>query len=366
MSQRLLHVFPTFGIGGSQVRLVRIINHFGKRYRHTIYATDDVYDSARLIDPAIGFDRLDIKVDKRLGLRNVPRLCTAIRSTGADTVVTHNWGTIEWALAARLVGGPRHVHIEDGFGPDEAARQLPRRVLFRRIALAGRRTTVVVPSRLLQRIATGVWRLPTEKVLLVANGIDLARFSDAGRLAAQEALKKAPGELLIGTVATLRPEKNLALMIQAFARLQGGPPIRLFIVGDGPELPALQQAARDAGVADRVVFFGYTREPERIVPAFDIYAMSSVTEQMPISLLEAMACALPIATTDAGDIRDMIGDANKPFVTARGDAEALAASLQRLIGDASLRAKLGAENRVKVRALYDEGDMFRHYGDLFG
>ncbi|MCE9523505.1 MAG: glycosyl transferase, partial [Alphaproteobacteria bacterium] len=135
------------------MRLAQLCNHFGARYRHTIFATDGAYDTLALMKSNVEMRKLEATVDKRRGLRNLPLMRRLYRDLRPDVVVTHNWGTIEWALATRFTAGLRHVHIEDGFGPDEANRQLPRRVLFRRLALTGQRTTVVVPSQVLYDIA---------------------------------------------------------------------------------------------------------------------------------------------------------------------------------------------------------------------
>ena len=124
-----------------------------------------------------------------------------------DLLVTSNWGSIEWALA-RIGTGVPHLHMEDGFGPEERARQLPRRVLARRLLL--RRSTVVVPSRLLWRVANEIWRLPRSNVRLLANGIDVDRFATARP-------HRGAQPVVIGTVAALRPEKNLARLIRAVA-----------------------------------------------------------------------------------------------------------------------------------------------------
>jgi len=364
VSRRLFHLFPTFGVGGSQVRLAQICNHFGNRYSHTIFATDGVYDALSLIGAHVPVAKYEAQIDKHRGLRNVPLYRRIVRQLHPAVVVTHNWGTIEWAFATRFTG-VRHVHIEDGFGPDEATRQLPRRVLFRRVALGGARTTVVVPSRVLHDIATRIWRLDPRRVQLLPNGIDLKRFRQVDRAAARRAVQ-ADREILIGTVASLRPEKNLSLLLDAFARLAKDPPTRLIVVGGGPELQRLQMRAEDLGIAARTLFFGHTATPERVMPAFDIFAMSSKTEQMPIGLLEAMACGLPVVATDVGDIAHMVAPENRPAIVAQGSPEALADALARFVRDRDLRAEVGARNLAKAAADYDQKLMFERYAALFG
>src|SRR5262249_3647725 len=106
--------------------------------------------------------------------------------------------------------------------------------------------------------------------------------------------------------------------------------------------------------------------PERVMPALDIFAMSSDTEQMPIGLLEAMACGLPVVATNVGDIVQMIAEENRSLVSPSRSAEPLAGALNLLISNQDLRERLGAANLGKARAEYDQSTMFQHYAHLFG
>jgi glycosyltransferase involved in cell wall biosynthesis len=247
-----------------------------------------------------------------------------------------------------------HVHMEDGFGPEEADRQLPRRVWTRRLFLRG--STVVLPSRKLFGIASGVWRLPAQRLIYVPNGVDCSRFQSGG--VAQ------PGEPVIGTVAALRAEKNLARLIDAFAKVAERRPARLVIVGDGPEMAGLRQKVDGLGLADRVTFAGNRRDPEVLLPTFSVFALSSDTEQMPLSVLEAMAAGLPLAATDVGDVRTMVSPENAPFVVAK-DANALAGAIDALLERPDTAASVGAANARKARAEFDQSLMFAAYGRLF-
>jgi glycosyltransferase involved in cell wall biosynthesis len=263
---------------------------------------------------------------------------------------------LEWAIANAAVG-LRHVHIEDGFGPEERDRQIPRRAWLRRVFL--RRATVVLPSRTLQRIALETWHLPRQRVHYLPNGVDLGRFRpEAAGPARPGRVASGP---VIGTVAALRPEKNLARLLRAFARLP--PPVRLVIVGDGPDRPALEALARELGVAAAVNFRGPTDAPELAYRDFDLFALSSDTEQMPLAVLEAMASGLPVTATDVGDVAEMLAPENRPFVVP-GDAVALADSLARLVHAPQLCGRLGRANRAKAERDYDERTMLAAYGNL--
>ncbi|MFL5288253.1 MAG: glycosyltransferase, partial [Rhodopila sp.] len=274
-----------------------------------------------------------------------------------DVLVTCNWGAIEFALA-NLLPVARHLHVVDGFGPEERAAQIPRRVLIRRLALS--RSPVVLPSRTLVGIANDVWKLPARVIRYVPNGIDLGRFA-----AAADGTRRAPGRgagaSVIGTVAALRAEKNLARLLRAVAAVPG---CRLVIVGDGPERPALTALAAALGIADRVSFAGHQAETPDFYAQFDLFALSSDTEQMPLSVIEAMASGLSVAATDVGDVRPMLAAENAPFVTALDDA-ALAAAIAALAADPALRQRIGVANLAKARRDFDQAAMFAAYGALW-
>jgi glycosyltransferase involved in cell wall biosynthesis len=355
----LLHAFPTFNVGGAQVRFAAIANHFGRRFRHTLTAMDGQYACRERLDPRLCIDYFDPVIRKGRTLANVREFRGVLRSRRPDTLITHNWGSIEWAIA-NWPRFARHVHIEDGFGPDEAQGQLRRRVWTRRIILA--RSTVIVPSRTLETIATCRWRLNSKRVRYIPNGIDCGRFSGPRNAAlATRWLGSGP---VIGTVAALRREKNLARLLRAFHQASVRHDCRLVIVGEGPEGPALHALAAEMGIASRVDFAGHVTNPESLYRAFDMFALSSDTEQMPYTIIEAMAAGLPIAATDVGDVRHMVAAENLPFISPLND-QLLADALEKLIRDPDSCHRVGAANQAKARHEFDQDRMFAAYGMVF-
>lgn len=359
---RLLHVFPGFGIGGVEIRIATMINRLGGRYAHAVVALDGVYDAARRLDGAVpvAFPLADPqpKGDPLRGALVARRHLARLRP---GLLLTYNWGSIEWALANRFAPLCRHVHFESGFGSLDEAR-LARRIALRRLAL-GRAERIVVPSAQLHDLVTGPWGFAADRVAFVPNGVDLTLFD--GDPAPHAAFTREPGELVIGTVTSLRPEKNLARLIRVFGTAMAGRRARLVVVGDGPERPGLEAAARAAGVADRTVFTGFVNDPHRVIRQFDIYAMSSDTEQMPNALVQAMAARLPVASTDVGDIRRIVAEPNRTFVAPAADEAALATALARLADDAGLRAALGRANRARAETHYGLERMAAAYRAIF-
>ena len=131
---------------------------------------------------------------------------------------------------------------------------------------------------------------------------------------------------------------------------------------DGPERLALEELARSLGVAPRVHFTGTIADPRVAYHAFDVFTLSSGTEQMPISVLEAMACGRPVASTNVGDVQTMVSEPNRTLVVER---ERYAEALQRLVGDADLRRRLGAANREHCAAHYPLAKMVETYERLY-
>jgi glycosyltransferase involved in cell wall biosynthesis len=345
------HVFPTFAVGGAQVRFAAIANHFGPNFRHLVVSLDGNLACRERLNPGLEVAFPPVAAAKNAMLANAWRYRRLLLAWKPDVLVTYNWGAIEFALA-NIFPVCRHLHVVDGFGPEEQTIQIPRRVLMRRLALS--RTPVILPSRNLVRIASDIWRLPPTVVRYVPNGIDLARF-------ATDAARREAGVPVIGVVAALREEKNIARLIRAFARVPSG---RLVIVGDGPKRPSLEALAGLLGIEDRVQFAGHHQDPAAFYAQFDIFALSSDTEQMPLSVIEAMASGLPVASTAVGDVPLMVADENAPFITPLDDG-ALAGALTTLVGDRERRQRIGLANLVKARRDFDQTAMFDAHGALW-
>ena len=355
MAPLILSVFSTFGVGGPQVRFAALATHFGRQYRHAIIAMDgETACRTRLPDNIdVTFPEVTIRKGDTLG--NMRRFRRMLQWLRPDVLITSNWGSMEWAMANAVVG-IRHVHAEDGFGPEEIERQLYRRVLVRRLFL--RRSVVVLPSKSLHRMASELWWLDPKRLRYIPNGVDFARFRMAPIAA------EYPGDgPVIGCVGALREVKNIARLLRAFEQTIRERPARLVIVGDGPDRGRLQSLAGELGIASSVHFTGYFAEPEPLYGGFDLFALSSDTEQMPLAILDAMAAGLPIAATDVGDVRTMVSPENHSFLVPRDDA-ALARALSLLIADPSLRARLGAANRAKAAQDHDWNKMLEAWHEL--
>ncbi len=364
MTRSLLHVFPTFGIGGMQTQFATVANALAAEYRHIIVSLDGRVECRAKLAIGTSHELVAPPPMAANGLSQAPAIARFVRRQNAAAVVTYNWGAVEWCFVNRMFGNAPGIHCEHGFGREEADRQFWRRSLFRRLAL-GRSTPLIVPSTTLRSLATKTWRIRPEQVRHIANGIDLSSMARRTTTTAAPFLRQSD-EIVVGTVAPLREEKNLGRLLRVFARASDGDVRwRLVIAGDGPERARLEVVAHQLGIRDRVLFLGSLDEPVPALNLFDIFMLTSETEQMPYSVLEAMALAKPVAATDVGDIGRMLCAENRPFILAREDEAALAAALRGLGADGALRQRLGAGNRARCLAEYTEQSMCRAFRDLY-
>jgi glycosyltransferase involved in cell wall biosynthesis len=355
--RHLLHVFPSFNIGGAQVRFAALVEGLGDRFRHTVISLTGNYDAAALLAPGspVAFGEGLIEegsLPARLGWRRAK-----VAELQPDLLLTYNWGAIESALANLFCGAP-HIHMEDGFGPEEAHRQFARRIWTRRVALA--RSQVVVPSMTLRGIAARTWRLDMRKVHHIPNGI--APQTDYSTAIDSLGLDLPPALPRIVWAGALRREKNPIRLLRAFAPIKDK--AVLLLIGDGPERQAILEEADRLAIGPHLRLLGRRTDARDLIMQCDILALSSDTEQMPLVVLEAMDAGLCVASVDVGDVRRMVAPANRPFITAVSE-DPLAAALEALVADEGLRTRIGQANQAHLRENYDLQVMVDAYGALF-
>lgn len=365
MALNILHLHSSFDLGGKEARAVRLMNAFGDKAKHVIVSgVEGAYGAREAIARGIRYE-IAQNPPPLTGKPSVARYeAIAKYMARFDLVLTYNWGAIDGVMAKRVFAKnmPPVIHHEDGFNADEAARLNPMRNMYRRIAL-GAAHALVVPSHLLERVAQKAWKQPAARLHRISNGIDVAAYAKKPDPKAIPGFRRLPGHVVVGTVAGLREVKDLPMLVRAMGGMKTR--AQLVIVGEGPEREAIQDAIDNMGLEKTVLLPGFLPEPHRYMGLFDIFALSSKSEQQPIALMEAMAAGLPVASTPVGDVAQMIAPENQILISEDWNPVQLRDRIETLASMPEVRASLGKANQARARALFDEKAMIAAYAALY-
>jgi glycosyltransferase involved in cell wall biosynthesis len=352
---RIVHVLSSYGVGGQErVALDLAIGQRARGHHVSVISLAPPPDGAmagEFREHEIGVDR----VAKRGGLdvTLVPRLAMALR--GADVVHTHNpLPLIYGAPAARLVGA-RAIHTKHGKNPGSrgliALRQAAARLVHAFVAVS---ETTAEQARE-QRDA--------RKVVVIPNGIRLDRYAPDVMARAEAREELGLGDAwVVGTVGRIDDNKNQAMLVRALAPVLGKTH-RLVIIGDGPARAAVEAEVARLPDPASVILTGRRMDVPRLVHAFDVFALSSSTEGLPLVVPEAMAAGLPIITTAVGGLPGVVDDTTGILVPV--DQAAMAAALGKLSGDRALAKRLGTRAREVALERYSSDRMVEAYLALY-
>jgi sugar transferase (PEP-CTERM/EpsH1 system associated) len=366
----VVHLIYRLDFGGLETLLVDCINHMPpERYRHAIVCLTDYTAFADKITRP-GVELFALHKQPGLGLGVHVQLFKLLRRLRPAILHTYNFACAEYAVPAWAAGVPVRIHAEHGRDASDP-QGLNRKHNFLRRALAPWIDRYVPVSHDLARWLQDVVGLPAAKLELIMNGVDTVRYAPRLPAAANPWASAGEQPFVIGTVGRLQDVKDQATLIDAFALLCAGRPerragLRLAIVGDGPLRARLAQHAEQAGVADLVWFPGARNDIPELMRSFDVFALSSIAEGTPVTLLEAMACGRPVVATAVGGIPEVVQDGVNGALAPAGNPQALADALAPYVEDPARVALHGAAAREKIERHYSVAAMVGAYTALYG
>lgn len=356
----VVHLIYRFDFGGLETLVAECINRMpADSYRHAIVCLTGYTDFARKIS------RPDVQL---IALNKPPGLAPGIhwklwkllRRLRPAVLHSYNLAAIEYAFTAALAGVPVRVHAEHGRDASDPQGLNRKHNLLRRWLVPCIDRYIPVSADL-QRWLAQVVGVPPAKTLLIANGVDTERFRP-------RAEGREGEDFVIGTVGRIQDVKNHKGLVEAFALLRAMLPqrrLRLAIVGDGPLFDALQRQVRDAGLEDAVWLPGSRTDIPELMRSFDVFALPSIAEGTPVTILEAMATGLPVVASRVGGIPEVVDDGATGLLVPPSDAQALADALAAYATDPALAARHGAAGRQRVERSNSIAAMVSGYARLY-
>jgi glycosyltransferase involved in cell wall biosynthesis len=299
-----------------------------------------------------------VGVESGISPANATRLAHILRAAQPDAVVCVNFNATLWGrLAAVLAHVPVIITAEHSTAT-LAVREGSTAPLANRLLSGWTDAIIAVDQSQSTWLATQ--GNPVSRIRVIANGIAIGAFADIAPLPDGD-----DGCVTVGIVASTLPAKNHKRFIRAARRVSDRiPAARFLVVGDGPLLTEIRAYAAEQGLADSVEFAGRVDDVAAQLARMDVVCLTSDTEAVPLSLMEAQAAGRPVVATDVGGVAGIVSDGVTGFVVPPEDENALAEAIVRLAASPELRIRLGANARERALDEFDIRRTAREYEEL--
>ncbi|MFO0904071.1 MAG: glycosyltransferase [Pirellulales bacterium] len=348
---RVAHVAFSLRTGGMERLLVEFARHHDRTATQLSFYC--LTDEGRPAEDIRAAGRPVESLHKAAGfrLRTVWQLARRFRRERIDVVHTHNSGAMIYgALASRFAGVSAVVHTRHGQRFGAGRRQT---LTFAQMTKLVDRVVSVSRDGACQSLREGI---APSRVQTIWNGIDLSRFAFRGA---------QPGRPAI-LVARMVPEKDLPTLLAAVELVvQREPTFQLRLVGDGPALAAARARAARGAWGRHLEFLGERSDVADLLADSSLFVLSSRTEGISLTLLEAMASGLPVVATRVGGNTEVVDDESTGLLVPVAHPALLADAIVRLWRSPSVATDMGAAGRRRVETHFDVKGMIRQYESLY-
>ncbi len=286
------------------------------------------------------------------------RLRALMREVRPEIVHTWLFTANSWGRSAAWLAGVPII-----LGSERAVDRWKRpvdRMADRRLAAVS--AAVIANCEAVKQYCVDVIGIPADRMRVICNGMDLSRFDAAFVRALREGVR-----LRVGTVARLEPQKGISYLLDAMDLLRSsGVDAELWIVGDGPDRPALDAAVQSSQrLSECVRFLGRRDDVPALLGQIDLFVMPSLWEGLPNAVMEAMAARLPVVATNVDGTPELVIDGETGLLVPPRSAEALADAIAKLLADGALRLRMGQAGRQRVEQQFTEDRMIAETEALY-
>ncbi len=364
----IAHVIHHLWIGGLENGLINLINRIPEqRYRHAIICMDDFSDFRdRLQRDDVQVIAIHKKTGRDPGAKW--RLFKLFRELRPDILHSRNLSGLDALLPAYMAGVKHRIHGEHGRDIDDLDGSNRKLQLLRRLHRPLIDRYIPLSQDLQKYLCTRIGVSPS-RITQIYNGVDTDKFLPARDT--KPALPTREGfadshSIIIGTVGRFQAVKDQMNLVEGFIRLLERCPdlaqtVRLVMIGDGPLRETVMQRIAAAGYDGLVWAPGPRNDVEKILPAFDLFILPSLAEGISNTLLEAMACGLPVIATTVGGNPELVADNETGKLIPPADSDALSREIEQYVRDATLRKTHGQAARKRVEEKFSISSMVEQY-----
>lgn len=349
---KVLHIFTILPVGGAETLMLNIAKNIDRdRFDLTVCCLSEKGDIGRQIEEC-GIEVISLG-NKKIGSLNIPlllKLTNLIKHKGFHIVHTHMYNAGFYGrLAARLANTPVILFSVHNI----YQKTKPHRMFINRLLSIITDRVFVATSTVMADVMQ-YDRVPLEKMEIIPYGIDTDPFAEThDRNAVRKELGLKTEDIVIGNVARLEPAKGQSFLIEAVKVLKDRDiNMKCLIIGSGRLEQELKGLADSLEINDRIIFLGTRTDLPRLFSAMDIFVFPSLWEGLPLSLLSAMASGLPIITTHAGGVKDVIVNGENGIVIPTSNPSAAAEAIKKMICDQRLRQRLSDRAKRDVMQNY--------------
>lgn len=365
----VVHVIYRLDVGGLENGVVNLINGMDEeRYRHAVVSLTDVTDFRDRIQRA-DVECIALHKPDGHGVRIYPRLYSLFRDLRPAIVHTRNLAALEAQVPAWLAGVPVRIHGEHGRDMSDLAGASRKYRLIRRLFSPWVQRYVTVSRDLADYLVEGIHVAP-DRVRHIYNGVDTQRFLPREAGTAPIPGTSAEQHVVLGWVGRMQPVKAPLILVELLHRLVSEKPdrrrwLRLALVGDGPLRDEVERRVDELQLRELVWLPGGRNDVEALLPAMDLFLLPSLGEGISNTILEAMACGLPVIATSVGGNPELVQPGRTGALVPPADLDALHAAVRPYLENPGMRARHGAAARQAAEQRFSLAAMVASYQQLY-
>ena len=361
----ICQVLLTLGIGGAEVLASRLAHRLRDHHRFVFICLDEVNILGDQLRQE-GFPVHDVSRQPGFDWRCAVRIARILRNERVDLVHAHQYTPFFYALAARLLyRRPPILFTEHGRPfPDEPRRK---RITANRLLLE-RRDRVIGVGDAVRRALIDNEGFPRNRVDVIYNGVDLTAFAHQGpeRDTIRAEFGVGPDDLLVVQTARLNVMKDHGTALRTMERLvRERPGIHLALIGSGELQHEVEAEIAQRRLGGHVHLLGRRQDIARFLSAADVFLLTSISEGIPLTLIEAMGAELPVVSTEVGGVSEVVVGGDTGLLAPPGDDVMLADHILRLAKDPVIRRSMGRAGRVRADRLFSEAQNHERYLQLY-